>query len=455
MANSRTSGPRNGEPFYKHTSGLKPDESCFLLHDRRLYKRIRTMAAVSTEKIFIEKCAEMTANELRDYLDRALEAFADPNDKLFPRRSSTYDALIDLFEEKHTDDLLNSLKDEPPELYGIVINTLEGHKNPPREDLSKRLAGFNRKKLILRVAWYAGFGLGGRNLDQLQPRVEDELIRRIETATDLQEIFPEPAKKVEPVVNSFFLSGIAGLRRSFVDDLQIHRNTYISDADLLSLVKSIYSLEDWRSRNASLILEQLSATGASTTIISIVEDLLNRIEKDNNFRGNVDRVIGEICGPISVLRERKAWLMQEVEDRLVSGSPVRSYLPWTLLPPGENLYETLASHFREVEKTSRAAERQINYSRLKRIESSLCPARVHIGKDGFAGYVAYEFNSTKWVVLECPVYGNATYIFKDNWQTISRLSKWEARYEHSKDVIVIRHNESWFSRLRSTLAASR
>ena len=199
---------------------------------------------------------------------------------------------------------------------------------------------------------------------------------------------------------------------------------------------------------ADTIIEILSKNGASELLLGVFQDLFARIERETDFQGYVDRSIAEICGVVSSIRERKAMLIHEIENRITNEPLFFSRLPWKLLPSCENVYEELISHYQKLEKKSRWKEKYFDYSRLDRIENSLSPSSRSLGEDGYEGYTVFCFNRTPWVILECPVYGNATYILKDNWETISKLSKWEVRHEHSEKVIVIRHNESWFQRLK-------
>src|SRR5882724_5108944 len=46
----------------------------------------------------------------------------------------------------------------------------------------------------------------------------------------------------------------------------------------------------------------------------------------------------------------------------------------------------------------------------------LRPAKCYIGNELWDGYVVFEFGSTKNVVLECPVEGNATYVLSGEWK---------------------------------------
>lgn len=168
----------------------------------------------------------------------------------------------------------------------------------------------------------------------------------------------------------------------------------------------------------------------------------------------INTLFRDVDNAVSSLNAKK----RRVIDHFQKGAPSTfippfESLPWKLLPPGENGVRLLMNHFRKLGNKANWKEHIFDISRLRRIEKNLRPSHCYIGEDGFEGYVAYCFYRTKTVILECPLYGNATYILKDDWKTISKLSKWEARHEHSNQVIVIRHSDSWFDRLSSNLSS--
>ena len=45
------------------------------------------------------------------------------------------------------------------------------------------------------------------------------------------------------------------------------------------------------------------------------------------------------------------------------------------------------------------------------------------GRGGFSGYIVFGFPRKNLYVLESLYYGNATYVFRENWEKLSQLSK--------------------------------
>ena len=161
---------------------------------------------------------------------------------------------------------------------------------------------------------------------------------------------------------------------------------------------------------------------------------------DLNYR--VSKKITERQEFIVGLRSKKRKIFNDFSQNL----QVKK-LPWKFFPKGEWTVDELTKSFSKYVTQNETVDEK----RLKKIVSDLNPSVCYISEDGFNRYIAFCFDWTEKVILECPIYGNAIYIIKGDWQKIARMSKWEARYEYSKQVTIIRHNETWFERLKSNL----
>lgn len=134
-------------------------------------------------------------------------------------------------------------------------------------------------------------------------------------------------------------------------------------------------------------------------------------------------------------------------------------LSWEIFPKGnqitkEEMFAKVSEHFDYLQNNEKWKNNFFDKSRLSSIEEKLNPIECFIGKDEFEGYIVYCFDWTKKVILECPIYGNATYIIskgKHSWKEIAKASKWEARTTYSEQVTVINHSETWLERLEQNL----
>lgn len=124
-------------------------------------------------------------------------------------------------------------------------------------------------------------------------------------------------------------------------------------------------------------------------------------------------------------------------------------LNWRVLPPGEFPFERammeLANFIDKVEENIRP----VVQTRIKSI-TQYKPDFVAVGVGGFSEYVVFGFRSKNIYVLESPVLGNATYIFKSNWVEVSALSKKEILEGSLCDARLI-HNKRWASALRQAI----
>jgi len=109
---------------------------------------------------------------------------------------------------------------------------------------------------------------------------------------------------------------------------------------------------------------------------------------------------------------------------------------WDFLPPGEKP----SAFIKKQIKSDNSHLKKFDVERLEKLES-FKPEQIGQGLNGFSGYYAYIFN--KHCFFECAIYGNATYIIKnDNWEALSQKTKKELT---DKNYVVekIIHNENW------------
>ena len=120
-------------------------------------------------------------------------------------------------------------------------------------------------------------------------------------------------------------------------------------------------------------------------------------------------------------------------------------LYWKLLPSGKHPFPKLCEYYNELQSISSGKRYEIE--RLEKIYS-LAPDDIYVGQDEFEGYAVFVFKESNKAVLECPIVGNAIYIIKDNWKSLSQRSKSELLWYHSNSVLRIIHSENWFEKLK-------
>jgi len=122
---------------------------------------------------------------------------------------------------------------------------------------------------------------------------------------------------------------------------------------------------------------------------------------------------------------------------------------WSMLPPGTYPWDKVQKHVKIIVKDKHSKYSNVILDRQETL-SLYEPGEVYVGNGGFRSYVAYIFKAKKLVVLESILTDNATYIFGDDWEKVSMLTKAEILKNalHKNRLI---HSKGWETRLRSIL----
>lgn len=113
---------------------------------------------------------------------------------------------------------------------------------------------------------------------------------------------------------------------------------------------------------------------------------------------------------------------------------------WQILPEGEIVWERVNQIVGNIQDSSELVGKLQKYRFMTIIQYK--PNIVYYGKGGFHGYLVFVFKNRRLVLMENMIYGNATYIFRDNWEELSKLSKAEIQKYNLYDKRLV-HRESW------------
>ncbi|WKV87844.1 hypothetical protein LJU32_19850 [Pseudomonas sp. B21_DOA] len=80
------------------------------------------------------------------------------------------------------------------------------------------------------------------------------------------------------------------------------------------------------------------------------------------------------------------------------------------------------------------------------------PDFLATGRGGYSGYFVYGFTSKKLHFLESIHLNNATYIFGDDWEKLSSLSK-EEIINGGHEYLRIIHDKKWTGKIRQLFRA--
>lgn len=144
------------------------------------------------------------------------------------------------------------------------------------------------------------------------------------------------------------------------------------------------------------------------------------------------RVITRIIEDIEVFETRRIKL-------------IAKRLPWKLLPSGKLSFQSILDHFRFLSRHRALLECDID--RLHKIYG-LGPDQIYVGEAEFDGYLVFYFCDGPAAVLDCPILGNAIYVFGYNWKKLSRFTKTDLIHSRRLDFDRIIHKNGWFARLK-------
>ncbi len=124
-------------------------------------------------------------------------------------------------------------------------------------------------------------------------------------------------------------------------------------------------------------------------------------------------------------------------------------LNWTILPEGEYPWERIQPLVTPILDRASTGNRPVLRNRYGVI-SSYIPKFVAVGNGGFSGYLIFGFPGKGIYVCESAFYGNATYIFDQDWQELSKLTKAQIlSNDLQKDRLI--HREDWEQKVAALL----
>ena len=118
---------------------------------------------------------------------------------------------------------------------------------------------------------------------------------------------------------------------------------------------------------------------------------------------------------------------------------------WTLLPSGQYPWSRVRQHVNQMLKDKAPRSANPIHHRLEKL-ASLNPDEVYVGHGGFRSYVAYIFNVKELAVLESVMLDNATYIFNQDWQQVSQMTKAQILQDNLHLDRII-HAANWTNRI--------
>lgn len=126
-------------------------------------------------------------------------------------------------------------------------------------------------------------------------------------------------------------------------------------------------------------------------------------------------------------------------------------LQWEVLPKGKYPWNKASDIVTPYLTKLSQSEKGVIEHRMREI-SKYEPDFLATGRGGYSGYFVYGFASKKLHFLESIHLNNATYIFGDDWEDLSSLSKEEIINGEREHLRVI-HDKKWVGKIRQLLRA--
>ena len=181
------------------------------------------------------------------------------------------------------------------------------------------------------------------------------------------------------------------------------------------------------------------------TIMELSGQLLIVSEELINFSANEKRILHiinlflELFGECDI-RYADLQTITPVEIRKVN---------WIFLPPGQYPWSRVRQHVNQVLGNKSPSSANPILHRFDKLDS-LKPATIYVGRGGFRYYVAYIFERKGLAVLESVMLNNATYVFDQDWERLSQMTKAEILQANLQYDRII-HTKNWYDRIEVLL----
>ena len=124
-------------------------------------------------------------------------------------------------------------------------------------------------------------------------------------------------------------------------------------------------------------------------------------------------------------------------------------LNWKVFPAGQRSFIQLQQELEPVLAKVPGGNRAFTEHRLEQV-NLYKPEFAAVGQGGFRGYVIFGFPARNTYVLESILYGNATYIFGEHWEELSKKTKAEILDQNLQKKRIV-HHPLWAKDLSAAL----
>lgn len=141
----------------------------------------------------------------------------------------------------------------------------------------------------------------------------------------------------------------------------------------------------------------------------------------------------------------------DIEKQEIVG-PRLKHLQWDVLPSGEFPWSKARAIIAQRTEHLEEKDRKVIEYRM-RVISQKEPDFLATGRAGFNGYFVYGFTDKDVYILESIEFGNATYVFNNEWKELSKLTKSQIINSDLPHQRII-HNRIWASSINRAILAN-
>lgn len=191
--------------------------------------------------------------------------------------------------------------------------------------------------------------------------------------------------------------------------------------------------------------KHINAPGQEISLITIdennyaISDLLPNTQEGKELIKHVVNLFLELFGVCEILDKNRC--------REVAAAKLKR-ANWQILPEGEIVWERVNQIAGNIQSPN-VLIGQLQRFRFKTI-IQYKPDLVYYGNGGFHGYLVFIFKKKNLALMENLIYGNATYVFGENWEALSKLSKAEI-IKHDLQEKRLVHRRNWQRQIKALL----
>jgi len=125
-------------------------------------------------------------------------------------------------------------------------------------------------------------------------------------------------------------------------------------------------------------------------------------------------------------------------------------IPWEILRAGTRDQEQWEEYVEKIIERRPKGHQSVIRDRHQHLWKQK-PDFCLLGTQNFWGYIVYGFSAKNLFVFECSELNNATYIFRGDWETASRLTKTEVLTNQLQEKRLY-HTETWYENVTRLIA---